>query len=196
MGQQLLAVMLVRGRNGKLYRSAMDADYSVFDQANDGGPALPTTRLLSPTRNRRLIGRRPILVVFSAVVRYGFTKFGDLFNARQGVALTTLAYGIQRAFLHLSSTESRSEYARAVVALLGCNLDRLADLANSLCRFEPVAAVSPAAFRSTGGGNGVGLRRRSAHFRPHLLVATVPRQNLPILNDLRSINDTPAVVHA
>ena len=142
MGQQLLAVMTVRGRQqGKSYRAGTEQDRTLYKASEEalfvlrrekGAIAIPDEQITPdrPSPNSRGL---------SAVVRYGFSAFGDLFNARQLVSLASFAHAIRLAFARLVAENAGVDYAQAVAAMLAMNLDRLADLANTLCRFEPVA---------------------------------------------------------
>ncbi|KHJ73481.1 DUF1156 domain-containing protein [Rhodococcus sp. Chr-9] len=86
------------------------------------------------------------------VVRYGLTEFADLFTPRQLTALTTFSDLVpqarERVFSDALSAglagDERLEgggtgaaaYADAVATFLGLGVSRLADIANSLCRWE------------------------------------------------------------
>ena len=87
---------------------------------------------------------------------YGFKVFGDYFTARQLVALTTfsdLVIGV-RDHIRQEALKAGDEddyvgldaggngvtaYAEAVGVYLSFALDKMADLGNSLCRWEPIA---------------------------------------------------------
>ncbi|GIX36594.1 MAG: hypothetical protein KatS3mg126_2373 [Lysobacteraceae bacterium] len=87
---------------------------------------------------------------------YGLKNYGDLFTPRQLVALTTfsdlvaeaiekcradaLAAGMPDDGLGLDQGGSgATAYAQAVGVYLAFALDKMADLGNSLCQWEPVA---------------------------------------------------------
>ncbi|MFV8277338.1 DUF1156 domain-containing protein [Mycobacteroides abscessus] len=86
------------------------------------------------------------------VVRYGLTTFADLFTSRQLIALTTfsdlvteaharvLADALAAGMLEGDRLETggtgAAAYADAVATYLGMGVSRLADIANSLCRWE------------------------------------------------------------
>ncbi|MGD0856109.1 MAG: DUF1156 domain-containing protein [Dehalococcoidia bacterium] len=86
---------------------------------------------------------------------YGFKTFGDYFTPRQLVALTAfsdliqetreqvkhdaLQVGLPLESTSLSNGGEAADYADAVVVYLAFALDKQADLANSLCRWEPIA---------------------------------------------------------
>jgi len=73
------------------------------------------------------------------VVRYGMTKFKQLFTKRQLVALTTFSDLIPEVRDRVVADGGCEEYANAVATYLAMTVDRQADLANALCRWEPNA---------------------------------------------------------
>lgn len=90
------------------------------------------------------------------VVEYGMTKFGDLFTPRQLVALTTFSDLVSEAIARVRADaqaagmpddgrgldaggHGATAYAEAVGVYLAFALDKMSDLGNSLCRWEPVA---------------------------------------------------------
>ena len=90
------------------------------------------------------------------VVEYGLASFGDLFTDRQLVALTTFSdlvrEAVERVRLDATGADLPDEgqplrdggtgataYAEAVAVYLAFALSKQADLANSLCRWEPIA---------------------------------------------------------
>jgi putative DNA methylase len=88
---------------------------------------------------------------------YGLSTYGDLFTARQLVALTTFSDLVQELLQEEVLADAQqagmladgialndggtgvNAYADAVATYLAFTLDKLADLANQLCRWEPVA---------------------------------------------------------
>jgi putative DNA methylase len=64
---------------------------------------------------------------------YGMTTWGDLFSARQNLALATIATSIKS----LSQVQEVSEIATPVQTLLAFALDRQADYGSSICRWVP-----------------------------------------------------------
>lgn len=69
---------------------------------------------------------------------YGITTWGELFTPRQLLALTTLSRLVRGAISRVRQ-ERGEDFARAVGTCLGLTIDKIADLANSLCGWEPVA---------------------------------------------------------
>ncbi len=85
---------------------------------------------------------------YVGVLGYGFESFGDLFTDRQCVALAALSDFVgaarKQALEHalsagLADEKSAIEYADALSIFLYFTIAKLSDLANSLCRWEPVA---------------------------------------------------------
>jgi adenine-specific DNA methylase len=70
----------------------------------------------------------------SAVTRMGVEAFGDLFTPRQSLALATFVSLIRKAARELPSDEGK-----AVRTILALCVGKMVDLANSCCRWEPVA---------------------------------------------------------
>ncbi len=70
---------------------------------------------------------------------YGMTHHADLFTNRQLTALTTFADLVMEARDRVVADGGDEIYADAVATYLAFVVDRQADLANALCRWEPVA---------------------------------------------------------
>ena len=65
---------------------------------------------------------------------YPLNTYGELFNARQQLALVILVEKIRDAYSRiLSQVDSDAEYARAVTTCLGLWLNRIADMGSNLC---------------------------------------------------------------
>lgn len=101
-------------------------------------------------------GEVPPRLTGGTCVPYGLTEWGDLFTARQLVALTTfselvqevrgrvvddaIAAGINSGGVLLGAGETwATAYADAVAVYLSFALSKQTDLGNSLCRWEPIA---------------------------------------------------------
>lgn len=70
---------------------------------------------------------------------YGMLKWGNLFTARQSLALTTLIAKIRSIAEELKSD---GEFAQAVQSCLALGVGRLADRCNSLCTWDPTPTAS------------------------------------------------------
>lgn len=134
-GARMIAVVsLKRGQAGRQYRVPTDDDYEPVRQAQrDLAQAFQVWqqgggRGFSPVPSEPMNPVRPSPNArgLSAVTRYGMSTFGDLFTARQKLALT--------AFSELAL----EKYAE-VGELAALCVSKLADLANSGCRWEAVA---------------------------------------------------------
>jgi putative DNA methylase len=97
------------------------------------------------------------------VVEYGLTQFGDLFTARQLVALTTFSEVVGEAMLQIrrdaiaagladdpkplrDGGTGATAYAEAVHVYLGMAVSKMADAQSSLCRWKPTMDQSIATF--------------------------------------------------
>lgn len=131
---QLLAVATVRsGQNGRFYRVPTDRDRTAVDiaaaelarridaQNSDGLSLVPNEPL-------------PYLRSIFNVQLLGVTQWGYLFAPRQALTLTTIAQLIRTTQL-----PGDKSLGLAVRTLMAFALDKLADLSNSLVRWEPIA---------------------------------------------------------
>ncbi|URR35774.1 DUF1156 domain-containing protein [Thermosynechococcus sp. HN-54] len=127
MGQRLLAVVLSsEGREGKTYRVATQADYNRFLLASQ---QLQKTQTQVSLNNLSAIPEEPILEwsgVFNAPL-YGMKRWGDLFNARQALALVTFAQWVRAAHTEMLQQGMEEEFAKAVTTYLSLILDRVID---------------------------------------------------------------------
>lgn len=139
-GQRLMAVV-AEGPRGRVYLPPDERSIAVAASAQpDDRPSLQISHWPGRTN----------------VVEYGMTQFGDLFTDRQLVALNTLSDLVEEArgqieqdalSAGLSAEETNlrdggkgaKAYAEAVSVYLYLCIGKLTDLANSLCRWEPVA---------------------------------------------------------
>lgn len=128
-GARLMAVVTLKpGVQGRHYRPPNRRDYDAVWRAQ--------RRLLEIVKDWERGGRQglcpvpdeplpPVGTLGFRVQRYGMLQWGDLFTARQKVALVTLARGLR----------STSVLGRPLSLALG----KLADLANDVCPWEPIA---------------------------------------------------------
>ena len=133
-GAFLLAVVTVgTGEKGRRYRLAARQDYEtvhgaqkrvaeILDEWERGGRQ---GRCPVPDAHLNPIRPSPNARGLSAVTRYGMTTFGDLFTARQKVALITL-----------SRLVATHECTAGDKQLLALSVSRFSDITNSLCRWE------------------------------------------------------------
>jgi adenine-specific DNA methylase len=128
LGAVMVSVVYDTG-NGKGYRAPTEIDKMLFVKAQttlenrlDDDPELLPYENLPPYGT---LGFR--------VNNYGLDKWGELFNARQALALITFVEKVKLAYTHVSELTSNSDYARAVATSLALIVDRLADYISTLC---------------------------------------------------------------
>lgn len=121
---------------GRLYRIASNRDCQAFEAAkfrlielNENHHELPS---LIPQEEL------PYLRSIFNIQLLDVTQWGQLFSSRQMLVMVTLTRLIREAGANLRRSESK-ELAEAVQTLLSFMLGKHADLANSLCAWEPVA---------------------------------------------------------
>lgn len=141
-GQRMVAVVLhYPSRAGKFYRLATAQDMEVFRAAEraleekrqklwsewgmDPVPDEPTPKGGGPGAERAF-----------SVYKYGLIRWGDLFNARQKLALITFAEKLRQAHAQMLAQNANPEFARAVATYLALALDMLAAFCNTLARWE------------------------------------------------------------
>lgn len=135
---RLVAVVLLRpGADGRQYRLPTEADAKVYAAAAKYAIELSSTTIngLSPIPNETTIGyhtfvnRGPI---------YGLIQWGDYFLPRQAVAIATIGNLIQEAGATIAK-ELGPDLGTAVSTALSLCADKVVDLANGCCGWEPVA---------------------------------------------------------
>ena len=148
--QRMMAIV-VEGSRGRGYLEP-DADHEEIAKAATTDP------IVDDARSTFLSGATPTRAMITGGVcsAYGLSTWGHLFTARQIISLTTLADLISEVSLSCESDALASEYSsagdplseggfaakaygEAVATNLAFSVDKLADLANSLVRWEPVA---------------------------------------------------------
>jgi len=68
---------------------------------------------------------------------YGMTRWGDLFNERQKLALLTFAEKVRQAYTEMLNEGADPEFAKAIVTYLAMGTDRLATYLCVLTRWRP-----------------------------------------------------------
>ena len=128
-GARMTAVVTLRpGETGRHYRLPTDADYAAVREAQArlaevlGEWERGGKRGLSPVPDEPL---PPIGTLGFRVQRYGMVQWGDLFTARQKMAL-----------VELNSIASTGSYSFGSRLFLALSVSRFADIANSLCQWE------------------------------------------------------------
>jgi putative DNA methylase len=138
-GQRLMAVVLHHpNRPGKTYRLPTERDLAAY-RAAEAALVRARHRLAQdwgmdpvPDEEIQMTGRGQITTPL-----FGMTKFGDLFNSRQKLALITFADKVRQAHAHLLAQGAEPEFAKAVVTYLALAISRLADRNSVLCRVIP-----------------------------------------------------------
>jgi len=80
------------------------------------------------------------------VQRYGLTQWGDLFNARQKLALLTFAAKVREAHQTMLAEGLAPEFAQAVTTYLAMYLNRLSDKCSSLARWHVTGEIVSGTF--------------------------------------------------
>ena len=137
-GERMVAVVLHKhGTTGKRYRLATKKDLEVFREAEkymeEKRQKLMDEWGIDPVPDEEL---PPKETLGFRVQRYGMTKWGDLFNSRQKLALITFTEKVRLAYQKMIEEGYDEEYAKAVVSYLGLTLDMLAAFTNALARWE------------------------------------------------------------
>jgi len=138
-GQRMIAVVLHKQRNsGKTYRLATEKDIEMYKKAEkyleEKRKKLMDEWGIDPVPDEEMNTKDPNTVAGRG---YGFTKWGDLFNSRQKLALITFTEKVRLAYKKMIEEGYDKEYAKAVVSYLGLAVNRLADKNSSLCRLIP-----------------------------------------------------------
>jgi putative DNA methylase len=128
-GQRMMAVVLHHpNRTGKTYRLPTERDLEAYRAAET---ALEHKRAqlreewgIEPVPDEPL---PPLETLGFRVQRYGLTRWGDLFNPRQRLALITFADKVRQAHAQMLSQGAEPEFAKAVATYLAITFNRLAD---------------------------------------------------------------------
>lgn len=136
--QRMIVVILHKpGRKGKAYRLATERDLEIFKKAerylHKKVEKLKEKWDFEPIPNESL---PPKETLGFRVQRYGIWKWGDLFNARQCLALITLVDKIKEVYYNIINKEQDKEYAEAITSYLALEVDMVAAFCNTLARWE------------------------------------------------------------
>jgi len=138
-GQRMIVVVLHNPKKkGKTYRLATEKDLEVF---RDAEKYLDEKRLrlmeewgFDPVPNEEL----PFMSGVFNVPLYGITKWGDLFNSRQKLALITFVEKVRLAHKKMLAEGYDKDYAKAVVSYLALVISRIIDYSNTFCMWNNV----------------------------------------------------------
>jgi putative DNA methylase len=138
-GQRLMAVVLHHpNRPGKTYRLPTERDLEAY-RAAEAALEEKRARLreewgIEPVPDEPL---PPLETLGFRVQRYGLTRWGDLFNPRQKLALITFAEKVRQAHAHLLAQGAEPEFAKAVATYLAFYVCKLSDFCSTLCTWTP-----------------------------------------------------------
>jgi putative DNA methylase len=147
-GQRMVAVVLHHPQQrGKRYRLATERDMEAYRAAEQelwrvcarlreewGMEPVPD----EPTP----LGKGPGAERAFSIHRYGLTRWGDLFNARQQLALVTFADLVRRAHAQMLAQGADPEFAKAVATYLALVISRMTDFETSLAAWHPQWEIS------------------------------------------------------
>ncbi|MCS7339004.1 MAG: DNA methylase, partial [Verrucomicrobiae bacterium] len=151
-GQRMMAVVLHHPhRTGKAYRLPNERDMEAYRAAEKalekkrqqlrdawGIEPVPDEPLPIGGRDRYDTCRLPL---------YGLKQWGELFNARQKLALLTFADAVRRAHAEMLRSSSEPDFAKAVTTYLGLAFDKIAEICTATSAWEPVAQCTRQMFR-------------------------------------------------
>jgi len=136
-GQRMVAVVLSRPQ-GKAYRLATKRDVEIYRKAEE---YLEEKRKklweewgIDPVPDEDI---DPNSVKPRTMWIYGMTKWGDLFNSRQKLALITFTEKVRLAYNKMIEEGYDKDYAKAVVSYLSLLLGKLADWNSVLSVWRP-----------------------------------------------------------
>lgn len=151
-GQRMLAVVETPSRSrpggeGKTYRLAEEADREAYRRAEaalaDVRGRLAAAWGLDPVPDEPLPPRGTLGF---RVQGYGLETWGELFNARQQLALITFAEQVRRAHAEMLAAGYPEDFAGAVATYLALVLSRGSDFESNLCRWHPQWEFIPNTF--------------------------------------------------
>jgi adenine-specific DNA methylase len=135
-GQRMVAVVLSRPQ-GKAYRLTTERDVEIYRKAEE---YLEEKRKklweewgIDPVPDEEMNTKDPNTVAGRG---YGFTKWGDLFNSCQKLALITFTEKVRLAYKKMIEEGYDKEYAKAVVSYLGLAINMTAAFCNTIARWE------------------------------------------------------------
>jgi adenine-specific DNA methylase len=133
MGQQMMAIVSTRSTSaGQGYLPATTGDEQLYEQATRALADLIRKHGEASVPEEPL---PPVGTLGFRVNNYGLTKWGDVFNARQKLALVTFSRLIGQ-ILALLPSSTDNDYSHAVISVIGTNFGRAPDHWSTLCRWN------------------------------------------------------------
>jgi len=140
--QRMIAVILHNPNGGKIYRVATEDDMKKFQEAEkyleekrkklfeewgfDPVPSEPTPEGGGPGAERAF-----------SVRNFGLNTWGDLFNARQKLALITFVDKVREAHKKMIEEKYDEKYAKVVITYLALVISRMSDFESNLVAWHP-----------------------------------------------------------
>jgi len=147
-GEKMIVVISHKpGKTGKSYRIATKKDLDIFHKAinylhekrtrlkNEWGiDPVPNEFIHTPNNVEYKPGN--LYYNFTPVVLYGLTKWSDLFNARQKLALITFIEKLKKAHKLMLKKGYEVDYAKAIITYLALVISKLSTTSNNICRWN------------------------------------------------------------
>jgi putative DNA methylase len=142
-GQRMMVVVLYhQNRTGKTYRLPTERDLAAYRAAEAAleqkRQALWAEWGMNPVPDEPTpIGGGPGAERAFSVHKYGLTRWGDLFNPRQKLALITFAEKVRQAHAKMLAQGADSEFAKAAATYLAFAVNKIATYLCNLTRWRP-----------------------------------------------------------
>lgn len=145
--KQIVAITNMEGKSGKTYRTLTKADQDLFKSATkylqEKRKQLSKKFMIDPIpdefiptpENKKYEQGGPYWVSTQIMI-YNMTRWRDLFNPRQTLAMIVFLEKIRLAHQKMLEENYDEEYARAVTTYLAFMLDRLADKISNLVMYN------------------------------------------------------------
>ena len=144
-GERMIAVVLHGGNSqlgianrGKRYRLATEKDLEIFKEAEkyleEKRKKLMDDWGIDPVPDELI---DPNSVKPRTMWLYGMTKWGDLFNSRQKLALITFTEKVRLAYEKMIEENYDQEFTKVVISYLSLNLNRLSAYSCVLVPWQP-----------------------------------------------------------
>lgn len=147
-GERLIAVALTHPqRRGKTYRLATERDLEACMEAQEylekKRDELMDQWGIDPVPDEEL---PPVGTLGFRIQRYDMKTWGDLFNARQKLALITFTEKIRQAHQEMLEEGCEEDYAKALLSYISLIVSRMSDFSTNLCRWHPQWEFIPNTF--------------------------------------------------